>query len=95
MLQSGVVVQDYIDVKIYEVDGELYAAEYPTNHLRQKFYCVLGPEGSTDLKIKRNKIYPEKSLPRRLLYFEHIGRYPPIDESLGVIQPMKKHNNEE
>lgn len=95
MLQSKVLMQEYIDVKIYEVDGELFAAEYPTNHLRQRFYCVMGSEGLTDVKIIRNKIYPEKSLPRQLLCFEHIGRYPLVDESLGCMKQRKKYENED
>lgn len=90
MLTSGVLNQEYIDVKIYEVDNELKAAEYPSNNYRQKFYGVMDQGYLSEIRIQRHKIYPENSMPRELFKFEHIGRYPAIDESLGVKKKKEK-----
>lgn len=90
MLASGVLQQDYIDVKIYEVDDKLYAAEYPSNHLRQKFYCVEEYACPTELKIMKHKVFPKNSLPRELFNFETFDRYPPVDESLGFMKKKTK-----
>ncbi|KAJ8918337.1 hypothetical protein NQ315_008030 [Exocentrus adspersus] len=84
MIASKVLDQEYIDVKICEVDGQLYPAFYPANHYKHKYYCVMDHGCPVELKIKRNKIYHPDSLPRQLLNMPHVGRYPPVDESLGL-----------
>ncbi|KAJ8938205.1 hypothetical protein NQ318_011701 [Aromia moschata] len=84
MLASGVLHQEGIDIKLYTVDGELHAAYYPTNHYKHKYYSVMDHGCAIELKIKRNKIHHPDSLPRALIKFSHIDRYPPVNESLGL-----------
>lgn len=84
MLKSGVLNQEYIDIKIYKVDEELRAAYYPANHYKHKYYCVMDHGCPIELKIKKNKIYDDRALPRKLVDFKHFDRYPPVDEKLGL-----------
>nr|XP_023030065.1 leucine-rich repeat-containing protein 34 [Leptinotarsa decemlineata] len=90
MLKSEIIEQEYIDVRIYEVDGELHAAYYPTNHYKHKYYGVMDYGCRVELKIKRNEIPDPLALPRELLNFRHIGRYPPVDKRLGLLQKKVK-----
>ncbi|KAH0550681.1 hypothetical protein KQX54_020511 [Cotesia glomerata] len=40
ILESGVLEQDNLDVKPYKVDGKFYAAHYPADHYKQRYYNV-------------------------------------------------------
>lgn len=56
MLQSGVLQQEGIDIRLYEVDGELKAAYYPSNRYKHQYYCVMDYGSAVELKIKKNKL---------------------------------------
>ncbi|KAJ8977928.1 hypothetical protein NQ317_002902 [Molorchus minor] len=84
MLESGVFDQEYIDIKLYTVDGQLYPAYYPSKHYKHKYYCVMDYGCAVELKIKRNKLPHPDALPRGLINMAHVARYPPIDDSLGL-----------
>lgn len=56
MLQSGVLQQEGIDIRLYEVDGVLKASYYPSNHYKHKYYCVMDHGCAVELKIKKNKL---------------------------------------
>ncbi|KAG5877515.1 hypothetical protein JTB14_011310 [Gonioctena quinquepunctata] len=90
MLKSGVLKQEYLDVKIYEVDGQLHAAEYPSNHFKHRYYGAMDYGCRVDLKIIRNDIPHPLALPRELLNFVHMGRYPHVDKSLGLLEKKEK-----
>lgn len=90
MIASKVLDQEYLDVKIYEVDGKLSPAFYPANHYKHKYYCVMDHGCPVELKIKRNKIPHPDALPRRLINMPHVERYPPINEELGLKVVRKK-----
>lgn len=56
MLASGVLVQENLDVKPYEVDNKYYVAYYPANYYKQKYYNGI----SQPMKIyKQNSIHNE------------------------------------
>ncbi|KAK0176639.1 hypothetical protein PV328_000756 [Microctonus aethiopoides] len=56
MLASGVLVQENLDVKPYEVDNKYYVAYYPANYYKQKYYNAI----SQPMKIyKQNNIHNE------------------------------------
>ncbi|CAD6237089.1 GSCOCG00002134001-RA-CDS [Cotesia congregata] len=40
ILKSGVLELDNLDVKPYKVDGKFYAAHYPADHYKQRYYNV-------------------------------------------------------
>nr|CAI5836117.1 unnamed protein product [Callosobruchus analis] len=84
LLKAGILDQKYFDVKLYEVDGRLHAAYYPSDHFKHKYYSVLDYGYPPELKIIRNKVVNSMALPRELLNYTHIARYPPVDESLGL-----------
>lgn len=90
MIASKVLDQEYLDVKIYQVDGVLYPAFYPANHYKHKYYCVMDHGCPVELKIKRNRILPPDALPRRLINMPHVERYPPVDETLPPKEVRKK-----
>lgn len=56
MLQSGVLQQEGIDVRLYEVDGILHAAYYASNRYKHQYYCVMDHGSAVELKIKKNKL---------------------------------------
>lgn len=56
MLQSGVLQQEGIDIRLYEVDGILKAAYYPSNRYKHQYYCVMDHGCAVELKIKKNKL---------------------------------------
>lgn len=65
MLISGALFQHTIDVRIYEVDGDLFAAYYPNPADRNKhlYYCEKDfGEAQPILHIKRNKIPTKKAV---------------------------------
>ncbi|CAH1117752.1 unnamed protein product [Phaedon cochleariae] len=90
MLESKVLEQDYLDIKIYKVDEKLHAAYYPVNHYKHIYYNVMDHGCPVELKIKKNKIIDPAALPRELLNMSHYGRYPPVDESLGLKKEVQK-----
>ncbi|XP_056629845.1 leucine-rich repeat-containing protein 34-like [Diorhabda sublineata] len=94
MLKSTVLEQEYIDVKIYTVDEKYEAVYYPTNHYKSNYYAITKPACPNVIKIIRNKIYGPDALPRELLNIPHIGRYPKVDESLGLYVKKKKYCDE-
>ncbi|KAL3280757.1 hypothetical protein HHI36_003992 [Cryptolaemus montrouzieri] len=78
MILSGVLKQNYIDTKVYEVDGELQAAFYPTTHFKQQYYSVMTYGCTVPLKIKQNKVEPQ-DLKRRPFYnLPYYERYQPF-----------------
>lgn len=81
MLLGGVLVQDQIDIKLYTVDKVLYAAYYPSNHYKHRYYSVMDHGCPLELRIKRNKVEPDYELaqPRALIKFEHYDRLPNVD----------------
>ncbi|XP_050300749.1 leucine-rich repeat-containing protein 34-like isoform X2 [Anthonomus grandis grandis] len=81
---SGCLVPENVDVKIYYVDGVRCAAFNPINQLALKKYSIQLYGVAPELKIIRNKKAHPDALPRALLNFEFIDRYPPVDESLGL-----------
>lgn len=84
LLKAGVLNQEYIDVKVYYVDGIPQAAYYPICNFRNRFYSVLPYGIPPELKIVRNKVPHADAEPRALINFDYTDRYPPIDESLGL-----------
>ncbi|KAK5646258.1 hypothetical protein RI129_004722 [Pyrocoelia pectoralis] len=83
MLLSTVLVQEQIDVKLYTVDEVIYAAYYPSNHYKHRYYCVMDHGCPVELKIKRNKKVSGSSMPREKLNFHFYDRYPPVNPSLS------------
>ncbi|XP_044751723.1 leucine-rich repeat-containing protein 34-like [Coccinella septempunctata] len=79
MIMSGVLLQKYIDTKLYEVDGELNAAFYPTNHFKQQYYSVMMHGFPEMLKIKRNKVEPPNHKRRPFYHLPYYERYQPFD----------------
>ncbi|KAF5282721.1 hypothetical protein FQR65_LT02718 [Abscondita terminalis] len=82
MLLSGVLVQQQIDVELYTDDDVIYAAYYPSNHYKHRYYCVLDHGCPAELRIKRNKIVHDFAKPRALIKFRYYDRFPPVDHSL-------------
>lgn len=80
MLTTGVLVQNHIDVKLYEVDGVLKAAFYPSDHYKHRYYCVMDHGCPVELKIIRNRIEDEEATPRALVSFEFYDRFPYSDD---------------
>lgn len=78
MVMSGVLDQEYLDVKIYEVDKVYHAAFYPSDHYKHKYYNVMDYACATELKIKRNHIPSELDQPRELVNFKFYPRLPAI-----------------
>lgn len=87
MLQSGVLEQEHIDVKLYTVDEVLCAAYYPSNHYKHRYYCVMDHGSPKELRIKRNTIEHEFAQPRALVKFEYYDRFPVVDETLSPRTP--------
>lgn len=83
-LKAGILHQEYIDVKVYYVDGIPQGAYYPTSHFMNRFYSVLNYGIPPELKIVRNKVPHVDSQPRALSNFDYTGRYPAVDQSLGL-----------
>lgn len=75
MILSGVLQQKYIDTKLYEVDGELKAAYYPTNHFKQQYYSVMMHGFPEVLKIKRNVVEPPNEKRRPFFFLPYYERY--------------------
>ncbi|CAG9771068.1 unnamed protein product [Ceutorhynchus assimilis] len=88
LLESGVLEQNNIDVKVYYVDGKRYGAYYPTNQFTQRCYSIMEYGCPPELKIKRNKIRHPYAQPRVLIDFNFFDQYPPVDESLGFKVPF-------
>ncbi|XP_044267601.1 leucine-rich repeat-containing protein 34-like isoform X1 [Tribolium madens] len=86
MMLSTVFEQRGIDVKIYEVDGVLYAARYPVDKYKQQYYGVMDYGCAVELKIKKNKIETRDDKPRALVNFVHIDRYPEIEKKPKQVQ---------
>lgn len=70
MLESGVLQQEGIDVKLYEVDGKLKAAFYPSNRYKHQYYCVMDHGCAVELKIKKNKVDEPDEKQKVLLDFK-------------------------
>lgn len=90
MLKSGILNQEYIDVKVYYVDGQPQAAYYPTRHFKNRFYSVMEHGVSQELKIFRNNVPHADAQPRALVNIDFIDRYPPVDGSLGLRVARRK-----
>ncbi|CAH2056070.1 unnamed protein product, partial [Iphiclides podalirius] len=57
MLLSGALIQKNIDVKIYEVDGSLFAAYYPADRSKHFYYCESDLGYAQPIyHIKRNRV---------------------------------------
>lgn len=82
MLQSGVLEQENIDVKLYTVDGILYSAYYPSDRYKHKYYCVMDHGCPIELRIKRNKIDDEYAQPKAKVKFMYYERLPHINYDL-------------
>ncbi|XP_050503793.1 leucine-rich repeat-containing protein 34-like [Diabrotica virgifera virgifera] len=103
MLKSAALDQDYVDVKVYMVDGKYEAAYYPMNTYKLNYYSVARHGYPDAIKIIRNKIYGPDVLPRKLLDIANMDRYPKVDESLGLYVKKEavcdedddKHHNKE
>ncbi|KAB0798060.1 hypothetical protein PPYR_09053 [Photinus pyralis] len=88
MLLSTVLVQEQIDVKLYTVDDVIYAAYYPSNHYKHRYYCVMDHGCPVELKIKRNRMESRKDLPHAKLNLHYYDRYPPVNP---VLPPDKRN----
>lgn len=97
MIRSGVIEQEYIDVKTYILDGKIQAVHYPANTYKANYYSLMKFGYPETLKIKRNIIDGPLDQPRALLNLTHIGRYPKVDKSLGprVVRIPKCKDDEE
>lgn len=80
MLDAGSIEQENIDVKLYEVDGIIRAAYYPTNHYKHRYFCVMDTAVPSELKIKKHKLETEYSTPKALVNYKFYDRYPQIDK---------------
>lgn len=80
MILSGVLIQEYLDVKIYEVDKVYHAAFYPSDRYKLQYYNVGDYACATELKIKRNIVPSELDQPRELVNFKFYPRLPPIQK---------------
>ncbi|CAG9855901.1 unnamed protein product [Phyllotreta striolata] len=87
MFASGVIEQEYVDVQICVVDGKYQAVHYPANAYKATYYALMKFGYPETLRIKRNVIDSPRDQPRALLNLTHIGRYPPVDKSLGPKVP--------
>lgn len=76
MLLSGLLRQEYIDVKLYKTDHNLHAAYYPNNRYKHKYYCVMDHGCATELRIKRNTVDQANAQPRPLVDFMFYPRFP-------------------
>lgn len=76
---SGVLQQNYIDTKLYLVNGDLHAAYYPTNHFKQQYYSVCMHGYPEMLKIKNNKMEAPNPKRRPFYYLPYYERYQPFD----------------
>lgn len=84
LLNAGILNQKHVDIKIYYVDGKPHAAYYPSRLYTNRFYSAFMSAFPPELKIIRNKVPHADALPRALVNFDYIDRYPPVDESLGL-----------
>ncbi|KAK9869878.1 hypothetical protein WA026_003600 [Henosepilachna vigintioctopunctata] len=78
MILSRVLHQRYIDTKLYEVDGQLQAAFYPTNHFKQQYYSVMKYGYPEFLKIKYHKIEPPDPKRRPFYHLPYYERFQPL-----------------
>ncbi|XP_018332731.1 leucine-rich repeat-containing protein 34-like [Agrilus planipennis] len=88
MLRSGVLIQDYMDIRLYTVDGVIYHAFHPVDHFKQKYYCVMDHGCPVFLKIRRNIIEDPYAQPRALIKFKHYPRIPGANFNLSPKPPI-------
>lgn len=84
LLKAGIINQEYVDIKVYYVDGTPHAAYYPTRRYTNRFYTAFKSGFPPELKIVRNKVPHADAQPRARVNFHYIDRYPAVDESLGL-----------
>lgn len=92
MMLSTVFEQSGIDVKIYMVDGVLYAARYTVQAYKHRYYGVMDYGCAVELKIKRNRIETPDDKPRALVNFKHLDRYPPLEKPTKVVENVETDN---
>lgn len=86
MFKSGVLNQNYVDVKIYVVDDIFCAAFNPSDRYKHKYYCELDYACAVGLTIKRNVILDQ----RKRIDFKFYPNFPKKERIVEHKQIFKK-----